>query len=147
MTETSRNARDAQTKCPDRSDVRRSTRSSLEALLALAGIAGVVGVIDLFVQGQVPTVAAALASWDWVVNVILVILAIAIVILVIRTVFRGLGVAPHELPRERRARRYGSPDGTQSRDPAVEIARARFARGEVNPEQLDQMLSQLGKSS
>ena len=125
----------------------RSTGASVVAVLALVGIAVVVGVVDLVVQGQMPSVAAALASWVWVLNLVLVILAIVIVFMVIRLVFRGVGVAPHDRLRERRLRRLGYDDGPYSRDPAVDIARARYARGEISQDQLDQTLRQLGKSS
>lgn len=128
---------------PDR---RPSMWSSLAALVALVCITVVIGVVDLLVQGQNPSLAAALASWNWVVNVILVILAIVIVLLVLRMVFRGLGMTPHERSRERRARRHGYDDEPRDQDPAVDIARARYARGEITQDQLDQTLRQLGKS-
>lgn len=125
------------------SEPRPSGWSSLGVLAALVGIAVLVGVVDLLAQGENPSVAAAMASWNWVVNVVLVILAIVIILLVIRIVFRGLGMTPRE-PRERRHRRY---DAAAARDPAVDIARSRFARGEISQDQLDQTLRQLGKSS
>jgi len=130
---------------PDADSNRPSTRSAVVALFALVGIAVVIGVVDLLVQGQTPSVAAAMASWGWVVNVILVILAIVIIFMVLRLVFRGVGVSPHDHARERRVRRHGYSDGTPYRDPAVDIARARFARGEITQDQLDQTLRQLSK--
>ncbi len=126
---------------------RPSTWSSLAALVAIVGIAVVIGVVDLLVQGQYPSLAAAMASWNWVVNVILVILAIVIILMVIRMVFRAVGVTPSEHRRERRARRNGYDNAPQYRDPAVDIARTRYARGEITQDQLDQTLHQLGKSS
>ena len=117
------------------------------ALIALVGIAVVIGVVDLLLQGQIPSVAAAMASWNWIVNVILVILAIVIVLMVVRMVFRGLGMTPHERSRERRARRHEDPDDPRNQDPAVDIARARYARGEITQDQLDQTLRELGKYS
>jgi len=127
-------------------DDRPPVRTSVVALLALVGIAVVIGAVDLLLQGQTPSVAAAVASWGWVVGVVLVILAIVIIFGVIRVVFRGVGVNT-EHSRERRARRRGLYDEHQYRDPAVDIARARYARGEINQDQLDQTLRQLGKSS
>jgi len=141
------NEQDAEPTYRDPVDGRPSAISSLAAVLALVGIAVAIGSVDLLLQGQTPSWAAALASWDWVVNVILVILALVIVFMVVRTVFRGVGVRPHEYARERHARRRGHAVGTQSRDPAVEIARTRYARGEIGPEQLNETLRQLGKSS
>ena len=126
---------------------RPSMGSSLVALIALVGIAVVIGVVDLLLQGQIPSVAAAMASWNWIVNVILVILAIVIVLMVVRMVFRGLGMTPHERSRERRARRHEDPDDPRNQDPAVDIARARYARGEITQDQLDQTLRELGKYS
>jgi uncharacterized membrane protein len=147
MTETVWSEGNADPTTGGRVDRRPSTRSSVVALLALVGIAAVIGVIDLLVQGQTPSAAAALASWGWVVNVILVILAIVIIVMVLRLVFRGVGVSPHDRTRERRARRHGYNVGVPYRDPAVDIARARYARGEISQDQLDRTLAQLGKSS
>jgi len=127
-------------------DDRPSVRTSVVALLALVGIAVVIGAVDLLLQGQTPSVAAAVASWDWVVGVVLVILAIVIIFSAIRVVFRGVGVNI-ERSRGRRARRLGHFDEHQHRDPAIYIARARYARGEISQDQLDQTLRQLGKSS
>jgi len=128
-------------------DNSQSTGASVVALLALVGIAVVVGVVDLVAQGQMPSVAAALASWVWVVNLVLAILAIVITFMVVRLVVRGVGVAPHDRFHRRRLRRQGYDEGAYSRDPAVDIARARYARGEISQDQLDQTLRQLGKSS
>ena len=77
----------------------------------------------------------------------LVILAIVIIVMVLRLVFRGIGVAPRERAHERRTRRHGNASGIQGRDPAVDIVRARYARGEISQDQMDQTLRQLGKSS
>lgn len=147
MSETSWSMPSAEPAPDTPADRRPSMWSSLAALVALVCIAVVIGVVDLLVQGQNPSLAAAMASWNWVVNVILVILAIVIVLMVIRMVFRGLGMTPHERPRERRARRYGYDDGPRYQDPAVDIVRSRFARGEITQDQLDQTLRQLGKNS
>jgi len=124
-------------------DDRPSVRASVVALLALVGIAVVIGAVDLLLQGQTPSVAAAVASWDWVVGVVLVILAIVIIFGVIRVVFRGVGVNP-EHSRERRARRLARHEEHPYQDPAVGIARARYARGEINEDQLEQTLRHLG---
>ena len=128
-------------------DRRPSLGASLAALLALIGVAIVIGVMDLLFQGQLPSWGAALASWSWTLNVLLVILAIVIIVMVLRLVFRGVGVSPQDRTRERRARRHGYNVGAAYRDPAVDIARARYARGEISQDQLDRTLAQLGKSS
>ena len=128
-------------------DRRPSLGASLAALLALIGVAIVIGVMDLLFQGQLPSWGAALASWSWTLNVVLVILAIVIIVRVLRLVFRGVGVDHRERAHERRARRHGYNDGTQYRDPAMDIVRARYARGEITQDQMDQTLRQLGKSS
>jgi len=86
----------------------RSLGAAFAALLAVIGIAVIVGVMDLLVQGQLPSWGAALASWSWVLNVLLVILAIVIIVMVLRLVFRGIGVAPRERAHERRTRRHGN---------------------------------------
>jgi len=146
MNETSWSRENDGTMTRGTADDRPSVRTSVATLLALVGIAVVIGAVDLLLQGQIPSVAAAVASWDWVVGVVLVILAIVIVFGMIRVVFRGVGV-PAEHSRKRRPRRLGFADEHQDRDPAVDIARARYARGEINQDQLDQTLRQLGKSS
>lgn len=119
----------------------------LAALLATLGVVIVIGVVDLLVQGQKPTYRAALASWIWVFDLILTILAIVIVISVVRLIFRGVRGTSHREYRERRHRRRGLERAISDRDPAVELARERFARGEISREQLDQMMIHLGKGS
>jgi len=146
MSETDWHQEDYETTTGGTIDDSPSVRTSVVALLALVGIAVVIGAVDLLLQGQTPSVAAAVASWDWVVGVVLVILAIVIIFSAIRVVFRGVGVNT-ERSRERRARRLGHFDEHQYRDPAIDIARARYARGEIDQDQLDQTLRQLGKSS
>jgi uncharacterized membrane protein len=126
---------------------RRSPYSSLAGLLALIAIAIVVGLVYLFMSGQSVSLSAALASVAWVFDVVLVILAIVIIIWVVRLVASGFGGVPHSERYARRREHHRYSERSAPSDPAVEIARERFARGEISQEQLDQTLRQLGKST
>jgi uncharacterized membrane protein len=126
---------------------RRSTYSGLAGLLALVAIAIVVGLVYLFMSGQSVSFSAALASVAWVFDVVLVILAIVIIIWVVRLVALGVGGFPHSERYERRHARRLYSERSAPADPAVEIARERFARGEISQEQLDQTLRHLGKGA
>jgi uncharacterized membrane protein len=101
-------------------------------------------VVDLLLSGQTVAVSAALAAWGWVFDVVLVILAVVTGIWVVRPVVSGVGGVPHS-ERHHERRRYS--DGSAPPDRAVEIARERFARGEMSQEQFDQTLRQLGKGT
>lgn len=125
----------------------RSVSSGLAALVALIGIAVLIGVIDLLASGQSLSVSAALASWAWVLNVVLVLLAIVIVIWVVRLVAWGVGGVPPSERYERRRERRRSLDRSAGSDPAVEMARERFARGEISQDQFDQTVRKLGKGT
>ena len=124
-----------------------SVGSSLAALLGLVGVAIVVGVVDLLLQDQSPSWGAALASWSWVVDVVLVSVAVAIAVTVIRFVFRGIGVPSHSRRHDHGRYRSDSRGPLTDRDPAVEIARERYGRGEISQDQLDQTLRQLGRAN
>ena len=126
---------------------RRSPYSSLAGLFALIAIAIVVGLVYLFMSGQSVSFSAALASVAWVFDVVLVILSIVIIIWVVRLVASGVGGFPHSERYLRRHERRRYAERPPSSDPAVEIARERFARGEISQEQFDQTLRQLGKST
>jgi len=126
---------------------RRPLYSGLVAVFVLIAIAVLVGVIDLLLSGQTLSVSAALASWAWVFNVVLILLAIVIVVWVVRLAATGVGGVPHSRRFERLHERYHDTGGSAPADPAVEIARERFARGEISQEQLDQTLTKLGKTT
>jgi uncharacterized membrane protein len=117
----------------------------LAALLALICIAVVIGVVDLLLQGQVPSLSAAISAWSWVFNVVLILLVIVIVVWIVRLVYMGVGVEPHAGLHERRLRRREYSGRVSDRDPAIEIARERFARGEITQEQYEQTLRNLGR--
>jgi uncharacterized membrane protein len=125
----------------------RSSYSSVAGLLALVAVAIVVGLVYLFMSGQSVSFSAALASVAWVFDVVLVILAIVIIVWVVRLVATGIGGVPHSDRYERRHDRRRLSERFTSPDPAVEIARERFARGEISQDQLDQTLRQLGKGA
>jgi len=124
-----------------------STPALVARLLALIGMAAVVGTLYLLLQGESPSWAAAFASWSWALDVLLVVLAIAVILTIVRLVFRGIGARPRDRDHGRRARRNGRADVIPYRDPAVDIARTRYARGEITEDQLDRALGQLRKGA
>ena len=128
-------------------DPRRWLYAGLTALFVLVGVAVMIGVAVPVLRGQVPSWSLDLAPWNWIVGLIGFLIAIWIIFWVVRFLFWGLSGAPYSHAYWRHYyRRYGmrEPFGP---DPAVEIARERFARGEISQDQLDQILRQLERGS
>lgn len=128
-------------------DPRRRLFQGLVSIVVLIAIAVIIGVGFSLAQGQFPSWSGALAAWSWVVTVILVILAVVIVIGVVRLVVMGVRGEPYSRHHERRFDRRREADESAQGPSAVEIARQRFARGEISEDQYDQILQKLAKGS
>jgi uncharacterized membrane protein len=113
-------------------------------IVVLIGVAAATAVLVPLAQGQSLSWANLVSSYDWLVAAIIVILVIALLLYVSH---RTLGF-PDERRERRRHRhsRYEERAPSTEPDPAVAIARARYARGEISSEQLNQLISQLGRS-
>jgi len=128
-------------------DPRRWLFAGLTALFVLIGISVVIAVAVPVLRGQAPSWSTDVAPWNWIVGVIGLIIAVWIVVWIVRIFAWGVwgpSYSPHYWRHYYRHYYRGGPFGT---DPAVEIARERYARGEISQEQLDQILGQLGKGS
>jgi len=115
------------------------------AILALLAIVVVIGIVDLLLQGQALSISSAIAAWNWVFTVAIVLLVVVIAIWTVRLVFRGLGVSRADRSHGRRRFRYDEQAAEDHQDPAVGILRTRLARGEITAEEYDQTLRKLGK--
>ena len=126
----------------DRVDPRRWLYAGVVALLALVGVAIVLAVAVPLFRGHVPAGSLDTAPWNWVGGLIGLAIAILIVLWIVRMVAWGLGGPPYSRYYWRHYYRHRYPFGP---DPAVDVARERFARGEITQDQLDQILRRLGR--
>lgn len=76
--------------------------------------------------------------WAWVIGAFVFAVFVLIAVSIARFVVGGFGAGYI-------SRRYFRPYGRWGRDPAVDVARERFARGEITREQLDQILTELDR--
>ena len=128
-------------------DPRRWLFAGLAAFFVLIGVAIVLDVAVSLYRGQLPSWALGSDPWDWILGVIGLLIAIWIVVWVMRMIFWGIWGGAYDSHRWRHYyhRYYGR--GPFDSDPAVEIARERFARGEITQEQFDQIMRQLSRGS
>jgi uncharacterized membrane protein len=125
-------------------DPRRWLYAGLTALFVLIGVAILVAVAVPASRGQLPSWSTDVAPWNWILGLIGILIAIWIVMWLVRLLLWGAWGTPYYYPHSRHYYRHYWAGGPFGPDPAVEIARERFARGEITQEQLDQILRQLG---
>lgn len=124
-----------------------SISRDVAAILALVAVAVTLGILSQLIEGQNPSLAAVIASWDWVFTVALVIVVVVIVVWLVRLTVHGVTGRPRRGRHERRLRHHEDRAGVAVPDSAVEIARERYARGEISSAQLEETLRQLAKGS
>lgn len=124
---------------------RPSLAREIAAILGLLAVAIILGVVELLLEGQTLSISSAIAAWSWVFTVAIVLIVFIIAVWTVRLISRGLGVGHHERHHDLRRMRDESPAPATIPDPAVQIARERFARGEITQEQFDQIMRQLGR--
>ncbi len=128
-------------------DPRRWLYVGLAALFVLIGVSVVLNVAVALWQNHPLSWSVNVQPWNWLLGVIGVLLAIWIVVWILRILLWGVMGAHYDRPwRHHRHRWYYYHGGPYGIDPAVEIARERYARGELTKEQLDQILSHLGST-
>lgn len=116
----------------------------LSALFVLILLSVVLGVLVPVLQGSVPVWSVTPYPWGWVAGLVIVLIAIAILMAVIRIVMWGVWGGIYGRPYLRRTFRHSYRWGPYyGLDPAVEIARERFARGEITRDQFDEILHRL----
>jgi len=120
--------------------------AGVAALLVLIGLAIFLSVAVSLWRGQLPSWSLSSDPWDWILGLIGLLIAIWIMVWIFRIVFWGIWGEPSRY-RWRHYYRHYDAHGPFGPDPAVEIARERFARGEITQDQFDQIMRQLEKGS
>ena len=128
-------------------DPRRWLFVGLAALSVLIGMAIVLDVAVSLWRNRAPSWSFGAAPWSWVFGLVGFLIAIWIVVWVFRVLFWGLWGGPFLGHYWRHHYWHYYPRGPFAPDPAIEIARERYARGEITPEQFDEIMQQLGKRS
>ena len=132
----------------ERYDPRRWLYVGLAALSVLIGVAVVLDVAVSLWRNQLPSWSLGSAPWSWIFGLVGFLIAIWIVVWIFRLLFWGLWGGPNYGHYWRHYYRHYYPRGPFApSDPATEIARERYARGEITQEQFDQIMEQLGKRS
>jgi uncharacterized membrane protein len=115
-------------------------------ILVLVALAVLISVVFPLLNGQVPNWSTVVSSWIWVPEVLIIIAVIGVIVWMSRTL-RGGPEAPDSYWHTRRYYRRHEMPSSSAPDSAVEIARQRFARGEITEDQLDRILGHLGRES
>jgi uncharacterized membrane protein len=118
----------------------------LTFIVALIALAVVISVVFPLLNGQMPNWSTVVSSWIWVPEVLIIIAVIGVIVWMSRTL-RGGPEATEQYRRSRRYYRRHGMEGPPPSDSAVEIARQRFARGEITEDQLDKILGHLGRET
>jgi len=127
-------------------EYRRRFYRGLTFILVLVALAVVISVVFPLLSGHVPNWSTVVSSWIWVPEVLIVIAVIGVIVWMSRTL-RGGSETPNQYWHSRRYYRRHEMEGSSGPDSAVEIARQRFARGEITEDQLDQILGHLRRES
>jgi uncharacterized membrane protein len=127
-------------------DYRQRFYRGLTFILVLIALAVVISVVFPLLSGHVPNWSTVVSSWIWVPEVLIIIAVIAVIVWMSRTL-RGGPEASDQYWHSRRYYRRHEMEGPPRSDPAVEIARQRFARGEITEDQLDQILGHLRRET
>jgi uncharacterized membrane protein len=114
-------------------------------LFVLIGVSIVLNVVVALWRNQLPTWSVSTSPWNWVLGLIGILIAVWIVVWIVRMFFWAMWGAPYHGPGWRHYYRHYYGRGPFEPDSAVEIARERFARGEITQEQFDQIMRQLGR--
>jgi uncharacterized membrane protein len=124
-------------------EVRHWIRVGIAVMLILIGISIFLAVAVPLYRGQVPAWSFNGAPWDWVFGLIGVVIAIWVVVWVVRLAVFGLWGPAYYRAYGRASYRHYRRWGPYGVDPAAEVARERFARGEITAEQLEEILRHL----
>lgn len=127
----------------ERSEARHWLRVGIAVLLVLIGLSIFLAVAVPLYRGEAPAWSLNVAPWDWILGLIGVVIAIWIVVWIVRLVFLALGGSAYYRPYWRGYYRHYRHWGPYGPDPAVEVARERYARGEITAEQLEEILRRL----
>ncbi len=123
---------------------RRSPLVVLGVLLIVIWIAVISTIVMPLLQGHSVTWSTFWSTGLGVVSALLIIFGIVLAVWVVRL---SSGRPVRDVRSERFERRRHRTEGPVERDPAIDLARERFARGEISQDQLDQILHGLGGGS
>jgi len=114
-------------------------------LVLLIALAVVISVVFPLMNGHVPNWSTVVSSWIWVAEVLIVIGVIGVIVWMSRS-FQGPPASDSARHSRRYYRHHEMADRPAS-DSAMEVARQRYARGEITENQLDQILGHLRRES
>ena len=122
-------------------EARRWLHAGLAVLLVLIGVAVVIAVAVPVLRGQVPSWQIGAEPWNWLIGLVGVVIAITIALAIVRVIILA-AAGPYDWPAYRYHRRYWRQYGPVP-DPALTVARERYARGEITREQYGQIVQDL----
>ena len=123
---------------------RRSYLAVLGVLLVVVWIAVVSTIVMPLLQGKSVTWTAFWSTGLGVISAILIIFGVVLAAWVLRL---STGRPARGLRSERFEHRRHRAEGSTDRDPAFDLARERYARGEISQNQLEQILRGLREGS
>jgi uncharacterized membrane protein len=112
-------------------------------VVILVALAAVISIVFPLLSGQTPNWSTLVSSWVWVPEVLIIIAVIGVIVWMSQTLRGDLDTSHQGFHSRHYYRRHGM-EGPASADSAIEIARKRFARGEITQDQFSQILRQLG---
>lgn len=126
---------------------RRPGIGILIVLFIVVWIAVVTAVAIPVLQGKPLSWSTLVSTGLGILTAILIIIGIAIAVYLARVARGGPADREYRRDRGRRYERHHRMDVPSERDPAVDVARERFARGEISQAQLDEIVNKLGKGA
>ncbi len=118
-------------------------RVAVAILVALLFVTVLLAVAVPLFGGSVPAWTAGDLTGRWVLAFIGLLFVVWVAFWILRLLLFGLWGPSYYRPFWRGYYRYHRHAGRWGYDPAAEVARERFARGEISSEQLDQILREL----
>ncbi|HYK93578.1 MAG TPA: hypothetical protein VEY07_06010, partial [Thermoplasmata archaeon] len=107
----------------------------------------VVALFASFFQGWLPVWSSGQVPADWIVAAIVLAISIVVVTSVVRFALWGLWGSPYPYRHWRHYYRHQMAPFPYGYDPAMGIARERFARGEITQDQYESIVRQLTQAA
>ena len=134
---------------------RWALRTALAALVIIPAVVIVAVVVAAVVAGVVAgwgTFPLWTGGAPWFVDLIVLVVGLVVVVTIVRVVVAGVLGPGYYYPTDpdrwvRRAYRHAHVGGPWGIDPAVDLARDRYARGEISRDEFARILRDLGSGS